>query len=308
MAFRFDPRGDLPVPMVQSTSYYHRPDSTLSRYDQRRSRGYGHSQPSYPKKKPCYDWIFSSASNMHIAVDRSSFKDYVPFKSYVLTVADQSQVPVKGIGTVELKIRRQSGSKESHKILLDNVLHVPGWLCNIFSDVYFSPAKDYEHNWCDFGVNFQKFEDNKWKAWGFTENFCGLDKLVLSRKQDGRSPMLEDKEREVFSVNVMWPQSQRDKWDRLVAMEMKLEAEEHEASARAEAAKKAEKKSPVGKVVQLKKSLPDISQLTGGLRDGLREADPNINRAASARGGSLRVATSKSVFQESFPWRKSTDK
>ena len=293
--------------MIQQTYNHHRPNSTLLSYDQRRSRAYSHPHPTYPKKKPCFDWIFSSASTIHVAVDRSAFKDYVPFKSYVLTVADQRQVPIKGIGTVELKIRRQPGNKESHKILLENVLHVPGWLCNIFSDVYFSPAKNYEHNWCDFGVNFQKFEANKWKAWGFTENFCGLDKLVLSRKQDGRSPMLEDKEREVFSVNIMWPQSQRDKWDQLVATEMKLEAEEHEANARVEAAKKAEKKSPLGKVVQLKKSLPDISQLTRELRSGLSEADPNAKRAASARGG-LKATTSRSAFRETFPWRKSTEK
>lgn len=244
---------------------------------------------------------------MHVAVDRSAFKDYVPFKSYVLAMADQRQIPVKGIGTVELKIRRQPGSKENHKILLENVLHVPGWMCNILSDVYFLPAKDYEHDWCDFGVDFQKFEDNKWQAWGFTEDFCGLDKLVLSRKQDGRSPMLEDREREVFSINVMWPQSQRDKWDRLVAMEIKMDAEEQEAVARAEAARKVEKKSHMGKVVQLKKSLPDISQLELELRSGLSEADPNLQRAASAKGCSLKPTASKSAFREAFLRRKSTD-
>ena len=263
---------------------------------------------TYPKKKPCYDWIFSSASDVHVAIDRSAFKEYVSFKSYVLAVADQRQIPVKGIGSVELKIRRQPGSKESHKVVLENVLHVPGWLCNILSDVYFLPAKDYEHNWTDFGVNFQKFEDDKWKAWGFTENFCGLDKLVLSRKVDGRSPMLEDKDREIFSVNLMWPQSQRDKWDKLVAMEMKVAADEHEASARAEAAKKAEKKSPLGKVVQLKKSLPDISQVTKELRSGLSEVNPNVKRAPSSRGSTLKAGTSKSAFFEALPWRKSTEK
>jgi hypothetical protein len=305
MAFRFDPRGDLPVPIIQNTSFYHRPDSTLSRYDQRRSGAYVFSPP---KKKTCYDWIFSSASNVHIAVDRSAFKKYVSFKSYVLAVADQRQVPVKGIGTVELKIRRQPGGRESHRITLENVLHVP-WLCNILSDVYFQPAKDYEHNWTDVGVNFQKLDGERWKPWGYTENFCGLDKLVLARKLDGRSPMLEDKEREVFSVNVMWPQSQRDKWERLIALEMKMEAEEHEANTRADATMGADKKSPLNKVVQLKKSLPDISQLNRDLRSGLSVVDPNVSsvKHAPSRVSSLKATTGRSAFQEALAWRKSAE-
>ena len=152
-------------------------------------------------------------------------------------MADQHHVPVKGVGSVELKIRRQPGGKESHKILLKNVLHVPGWLCNIISDTCFIPAKDYDHTWTEFGISFEQREDGKWRPWGYTENFRGLDKLVLSRKLDGRSPMQDDKEREVFSVSVTWPQSQRDKWDILIAEEIKREAEVYEAKVRAEVAK-----------------------------------------------------------------------
>lgn len=294
------------MPIIQNTAFYSRPDSTLSRYDQRRSGAYSLPAAVYPKKKPCYDWIFSSASNIHVAVDRSAFKDYVSFKSYVLTVADQRQIPVKGIGTVEIKVRREPGSKESHRIILENVLHVPGWLCNILSDIHFVPAKEYEHNWTDFGVKFQKLDDGKWKAWGYTENFCGLDKLVLSRKSEGRSPMLEDKDREIFSVNITWPQSQKDKWERLMALEMKMEAEEHEANARAVA--KHESKSPLAGIVKLKKSLPDISQLTKDLRSGLSEVDRNtsaVKRAPSARRSSLKATTSKSTFLEALAWKSS---
>ena len=295
MAFRFDPRGDLPVPIIQNTSYYHRPDSSISRYDRRSAYG---PPPSFPKKRPCYDWIFSSASNIHVAVDRSSFKEYSSFKSYVLTVSDQRQVTVKGVGTVELKIRRQPGSKDGHRVLLENVLHIPGWLCNVMSDAVFLPVKDFEHDWTEFGVNFQRFSDGKWKAWGYTENFCGLDKVVMARKLDGRSPMLEDKDREIFSVNVMWPQSQRDQWDKLVA-------DNREARAKAEAAKK--ERSPLAKVAQMKKSLPDFDHLTRNLRSGLSEVDPNVSRVPNARGSSLKAATSTSAFVEALPSMKSTE-
>jgi hypothetical protein len=309
MAVRFDPRGDLPVPIIQNTSYYSRPDSTLSRYDHKRGGAYGLPPATYPKKKPCYDWIFSSASNVHVAVDRSAFKEYISFKSYVLTVSDQRQIPVKGVSSVEIKIRRQPGSRDTQKVLLENVLHVPGWLCNIISDIYFAPARDFEHNWNDFGVSFKKREDGKWKHWGYTESFCGLDKLVMSRKLEGRSPMLEDKEREIFSVNVTWPQSQRDKWDRLMALEMKMEAEEHEANARR--VTKKESHSPLNKMLALKKSLPDIGQFTRDLKSGLTDADANtasVKRTPSGKKGSMRLSSSKSAFREVLPWRKSSEK
>ena len=237
MAFRIDPRGDLPPPIISSRSYHARPDSTLSQHSHRKVATYGYPPATYPKKKPCYDWIFSTASNVHVAIDRSSFKEYVSFKSHILAVADQHHVPVKGVGTVELKVRRQPGGKESHKVVLQNVLHVPSWLCNIISDTCFTPAKDYDHTWTDFGISFEKKEDGRWQPWGYTENFRGLDKLVLSRKLEGRSPMLDDKEREIFSVSVTWPQSQRDKWDILIAEEVKREAEEYESRVRAELAK-----------------------------------------------------------------------
>ncbi|KIW54251.1 hypothetical protein PV05_06620 [Exophiala xenobiotica] len=213
MAFRLDPRGDLPLSNIHPSSYY------------TDRRGIAYSMPvKKPKQKQCYDWIFSTASNVHIAIDRSAFNTYVSFKSYILTIADQSQVTVRGIGTVEIKIRRAPGNKESHTIRLENVLHVPDWMCNIMSDICFLPEMNYEHTWTEFGVNFFVRENGKFRPWGYTENFCGLDRLILSRRKQGRSPMLEDPDREVFSVSVTWPQSQQDKWTNYLAEEMRFEA------------------------------------------------------------------------------------
>lgn len=56
-------------------------------------------------------------------------------------------------------------------------------------------------------------DEGKLRTWGFTEEFCDLDRLVLARNVRGRSPMLEDPDREVFSINVKWPQGQRDRWE-----------------------------------------------------------------------------------------------
>jgi hypothetical protein len=131
-------------------------------------------------------------------------------------VADGRPVSVRGVGAVEIKIRRAAGSKESHTVCLENVLHIPEWICNVVSDVCFQPEAAFEHTWTQFGVNFFEHEDQKFRPWGYTENFRGLDRIVLSKHHKGRSPMLEDIDREVFSINLTWPQSQKDKWDELL--------------------------------------------------------------------------------------------
>ena len=122
---------------------------------------------------------------------------------------------MKGIGSVDLDLRRKKGSRQCHTITLKNALHIPTWMCNVFSDVYFEGENgDFEHSWGKEGVQFMKRKDEgKLRTWGFTEDFCGLERLVLARNLWGRSPMLEDPEREVFSVNVNWPQGQRDRWE-----------------------------------------------------------------------------------------------
>ena len=216
-----NPNGQLPRSTTQPISYF----SRLLRNDHDRE-----SQPrgstlcipknpgsTKPRSNPhlCHDWIFSSASNVHVAIDHSIFKTYTPFKSYVLAVADHRRIPVEGIGSVDLELRRKKGARSCHAITLDHVLHVPDWICNVFSDVYFDGKNGgFEHTWISEGVQFKKRKgEGKLRNWGFTEEFCGLERLVLARKVKGRSPMMEDPQ-EVFSINVNWPQGQRDRWER----------------------------------------------------------------------------------------------
>ena len=97
-------------------------------------------------------------------------------------------------------------------------------MCNVFSDVYFEVRSgDFEHTWGAEGVQFsmKKKDGARSRTWGFTEEFRGLDRLVLARNVRGRSPMLEDVERETFSVNVAWPQGQRDRWEVFLEQEEK---------------------------------------------------------------------------------------
>ena len=58
----------------------------------------------------------------------------------------------------------------------------------------------------------KKKDDSLLHYWGPTKELCGLDRLVLAKELRGRSPMLEGKDREAFSINVAWPQGQRDRF------------------------------------------------------------------------------------------------
>ena len=327
MAFRFDPRGDLPAPTIQSTYYKpllpngRRDDDIWRRSGVQSSNGlhsYATSgrlsgqQMNTRARQPaitpvtavaCHDWIFSSASNVHVAVDRSAFKTYTCFKSHVLRVADQSPVKVRGIGTVELKIRRQPGSKESHTIILENVLHVPKWICNVFSDIYFTPINAFEHTWTDFGVSFLRKEDGKLKYWGFTEGFLGLERLVLAKKTRGRSPMLEDQDREVFSVSLAWPQAQRDKW------EAQLTAEETLRERQQATKLEREVKSGLTEMTAMTSPTKTFTKASVDLqrehRSGLTDLSANImhRRGPSDRASSLKATTTRSrgsSFTERF--------
>ncbi|RMD43251.1 hypothetical protein DV735_g1841, partial [Chaetothyriales sp. CBS 134920] len=313
-----DPRGDFSVPFMDNISRWRRESAP---YAWRSMPPPGHSDappPAYPMRKPCYDWIFSSASNVHVAIDRASFKDYFPFKSYVLTVAEQRAVVVKGIGTVELEIRRRRGSKESHTIMLENVLYIPSWLCNIVSDVFFVPIHAYDHEWTGFDVSFRHKDGDTWRPWGYTENFCGLHRLVLSRRPRGRSPMLEDRDREVFSINVIWPQSQRDKWDGLAGRAARHEGEAYQHRQRVlpekqELERKKQELQDDGKdrlstAINLAKALPEIISAPSTPSKVLQKVDPNSkvsNRAESAQGDSRKESVSRTTLLESLPWRMS---
>ena len=122
------------------------------------------------------------------------------------------------------------------------------------------PDNHYEHTWNEFGVNFFVREKDAFRPWGYTENFCGLDRLVLARNLQGRSPMMEDPDREVFSVSLTWPQSQKDKWDDLIAGEMKEEAARIERSIKQKEAGKLLKRDSRSNLVEAAKwkLMPDV--------------------------------------------------
>ncbi|KAL4922761.1 hypothetical protein BDW62DRAFT_2713 [Aspergillus aurantiobrunneus] len=83
------------------------------------------SAPRLPasNKNRCWDWILVPG-NMHWAKNRSSFRTYRRAPSRI----DNNRV--LGVGTVELRVRRAPDDDRPNTLVLEDVLHMPGAVCN----------------------------------------------------------------------------------------------------------------------------------------------------------------------------------
>lgn len=123
--------------------------------------------------------------------------------------------------------------------------------------------------------------------------------------------MSEDKEREVFAINLTWPQSQRDKWEKLIAEAMKQEAEDYERKVKNEKEKEKatvddedEPKTPITTTPSRQKIEKRLAPTPSAeVRKSLSERDAN----ASSRLGNFKTPNVAS-FHAALPWRYSTDK
>lgn len=91
-------------------------------------------------------------------------------------------MPVIGIGTVELQVRRSPGSKETGPLVLENVLHIPDALCNGLNACG-RPGR---------GVTFadgvaQGFDRPGGRPMWYGTKYCGLWRLALTGNPQGVS-------------------------------------------------------------------------------------------------------------------------
>ncbi|KAF7552748.1 hypothetical protein G7046_g7312 [Stylonectria norvegica] len=92
-------------------------------------------KPDEKPALPCPNWVWLHNSNAHVANDKIWFgDDYMPFDS-VITDASGHQIPVIGIGTVDLPTKRspfiKSGARAHATLQLKKVLHAPSFRCNV---------------------------------------------------------------------------------------------------------------------------------------------------------------------------------
>ncbi|KAK4163788.1 zinc-binding domain-containing protein [Cladorrhinum sp. PSN259] len=158
---------------------------------------------------PCPDWVLSS-SNVHVARDRSWFgNDYVAFRSHL---ADG--LVIEGVGSVTLSVKRSptgTGRSNHTTLLLTNVLHVPGAICNILG------LHEYE-----LDVNFQEplkssIQDQSGQRLACFREVKGTGLLALRLSGPPHGPQVGPSSLSAIGLNTnaivaVWPEAEKQIW------------------------------------------------------------------------------------------------
>lgn len=141
--------------------------------------------------------------------------DYTPLDSTVSTLIAGSEMPVVGIGTVELPVEQSPSATgpRSHGVLrLCNVLHVPRSICNVIG----SPILDeYDISTGGHLGNAKgTIVDNRGRTVAYFDSRAKLFEVKLSDPpvgpQVGPTPFNPSA---MYYVNVLWADSEREKWE-----------------------------------------------------------------------------------------------
>ncbi|KAL2018358.1 hypothetical protein VTK56DRAFT_893 [Thermocarpiscus australiensis] len=152
------------------------------------------------------DWVWSIATNAHIAADVGWFTEYTRFESVVQGVG--YQLTVWGIGTVELPVRthRDLTRPEHQGILrLENVLHVPSAHWNIVSGQLLDETLD---------LPTKRIIDDHKNTVAFLRRAGSVSVVELSgppRRCQLRPSVLEENRN--YFIALEWPDQERMRWE-----------------------------------------------------------------------------------------------
>ncbi|KAF1997506.1 hypothetical protein P154DRAFT_440960 [Amniculicola lignicola CBS 123094] len=168
----------------------------------------------------CPDWVFLNRSNVHVAKDRGWFKTYTPFTSTLnhspfTSPLDHS--PVLGIGTVEIPTKRSpnlSGVSSHGSLHLNEVLHVPGFLCNVIGNlIMFSDGYDVQTSFSPKSKGTIKDSQGKNMAY-FDPNRPLFAIKVRGQPMGPKLGLhaLKEEEGIVYMLGCHWDSTEQQKW------------------------------------------------------------------------------------------------
>ncbi|RDW72535.1 uncharacterized protein DSM5745_07707 [Aspergillus mulundensis] len=173
-----------------------RQQEKLQREQEKTQRGQESPRPNPAPRRRCYDWMLVSGT-CHYAKNRSSFSTYRRIGREVPCDIFGGSTYVAGIGTVKLQVRSipRRGAL-TRTIVLENVLHVPSAICNGFNfhayhrqhggDTAAGPWDGPGSKWnTDYGT------DPEGHPLWYSEEFCGLERLVLAGEPQGETYLKE---------------------------------------------------------------------------------------------------------------------
>ncbi|TDZ15404.1 hypothetical protein Cob_v011534 [Colletotrichum orbiculare MAFF 240422] len=140
------------------------------------------------------DWLWSFDSNVHVATDREWFTDFTPLTSQISSTHSSTLFAVEGVGSVEIEVRRVIGNAakrnvgpKNSKVVLRNVLFVPGFICNVMGNPV---REDY-----DISIGAERWIMDKKTGRGIgmlDKNPAGLVKVLLKGQAKGGTGLKGD--------------------------------------------------------------------------------------------------------------------
>lgn len=157
------------------------------------------------------DWIWSSSSNVHVAIHRDWFTSFTAFSSTI--TSGSATHAVEGVGDVTLDMRRMVGAAAkaaknkamvNSTIILRGVIYVPTFICNVMGEPV---RQDYS---VSIGVDKLLMDKTTGRGVGLLErNEAGLSKVILKGQAKGQSSLKKD---DVADISVTWADDERKKW------------------------------------------------------------------------------------------------
>ena len=159
---------------------------------------------------PAYniDWVFSSTSDVHVANHRDWFTKYTPFTTEINPAVfnDDAGMKVKGTGEVALCVETDSPSKKHRTLVLHDVLHAPGSVCNIIG----YPMINEYNVISDFGSGCHRITHlQNGACYGLLDN-CKLLRLLLKGYQPDQTSL--DKNT-AYVIRATWFDEERARWE-----------------------------------------------------------------------------------------------
>lgn len=147
------------------------------------------------------DWVYATASNVHVAKDRDWFFNYTPFPSRLST-----DLEVLGIGDVQLEVNKKQPNGEGgayHSLILRDVLHVPETTTNVVA----APVLE-DFRTCSFRGNGEITDPST----GVTLllDMPKLFKLWLVGQPRGQTSLDVNKD---YMLNARWSPDERARWE-----------------------------------------------------------------------------------------------
>jgi hypothetical protein len=185
--------------------------STWPEEEEKRWKAYQQSQAVVSRPQGAaynVDWVFSSASNVHVATHKDWFKTFSAFDSHLVAPSAGPGWTVEGFGDVELQVRTSTtDSQMLNKLVLKDVLYVPTYQCNVLG------GEMLHNNTCHWGSHEYKFEDSSTGAPIAilqAPPIVALPKLWLKDQPAGTTSLYPQRS---YWINATWIDSERARFE-----------------------------------------------------------------------------------------------